>query len=330
MYAKYALPPVVLYESHADRSASEFLIKQLPHLKKAGYTTICVDGMEPGASLEQNISMSKMLIAMQAKKLEKMPITHTDYTREAEKLRSVVAKLELFEAMSEQGFKLGGIDLPVSEQLKENSLNSERREKTLTNNTLKEVRKNDGGVVVVLGFGHCIFQQMIQQYAENPDQFLWFHVHNPANETSGHKELVEAYERKGYAAYFPLGINIFQSSDPKLNTTLWEQISAHCYSYEPEELNTSTASILKSLIGPEVSAHLRKDGQHRVDALIPLEKVERTQQVKSSDFLMNLSKTLGGKVTYEVTNVEKKEQVIIRGINEPDVAEQISKLPTRK
>ncbi|KTD72586.1 hypothetical protein [Legionella tucsonensis] len=196
MYAKYALPPVVLYESHADRATSEFLIKQLPHLKKAGYTTICVDGMEPGASLEQNISMSKMLVAMQAKRLEQMPSTHPQYAQEAEKLRSVVAKLELFEAMSDQGFKLGGIDLPVSEQLKEKSLNSERREKTLTDNTLKEVRKNDGGVVVLLGFGHCIFQQMIKQYAENPDQFLWFHVHNPANETSAHRELVTAYEKK--------------------------------------------------------------------------------------------------------------------------------------
>ncbi|KTD72585.1 hypothetical protein [Legionella tucsonensis] len=86
--------------------------------------------------------------------------------------------------------------------------------------------------------------------------------------------------------------------------------------------------MLKSLIGPEVSARLRKDGQHRVDALIPLEKVEQTRRVKSSDFLMSLNKTLG-KVTYEVTNVEKNDQVVIRGINEPEVAEQISKLPTK-
>lgn len=327
MYSKYALPPVVLYESHADRSTSEFLIKQLPHLKKTGYTTICVDGMEPGASLEKNILMMKNLIAIQVKILEKTPITHPEHAREAEKLRSVFAKLELFEAIKEHGFKLGGIDLPVSEQLKEKSLNSERREKTLTDNTLEEVRKNDGGVVVVLGFGHCIFQQMIKQYAENPEQFLWFHVHNPVNETSAHKELVTAYEKKGYDAYFPLGINIFQNSDPKLDTALWDQISAHCYSYEPEELNTSTASILKSLIGPEVSARLRKDEQHRVDALIPLKKIEQTHKVTVSNFLMNLSKTLGGKITYEVTNVEKKDQVIIRGINEPEVAEEISKLP---
>lgn len=330
MYAKYALPPVVLYESHADRATSDFLIKQLPHLKKAGYTTVCVDGMEPGASLEHNIFTMKTLINIQAKRLAQIAFTHPEHLQEAEKLRSVVAKLELFEAMKEQGFKLGGIDLPVTEQLKEKSLNSERREKTLTDNTVTEVKKNDGGVVVVLGIGHCIFQQMIKAYAENADQFLWFHVHDPANETLAHKELIAAYERKGYGAYFPLGINIFQSSDPMLDGELWDQISAHCYSYEPEELHTSTASILKSLIGPEVSAHLRKDGQHRVDALIPLGQIEQTRQVKSSDFLTSLGKTLGRTVTYEVTNIKDKEQVIIRGINEPEVAEQISRLSTKK
>lgn len=119
MYAKYALPPVVLYESHADRATSDFLIKQLPHLKKAGYTTVCVDGMEPGASLEHNIFTMKTLINIQAKRLAQIAFTHPEHLQEAEKLRSVVAKLELFEAMKEQGFKLGGIDLPVTEQLKE-------------------------------------------------------------------------------------------------------------------------------------------------------------------------------------------------------------------
>ncbi|PWY56518.1 hypothetical protein DGG96_02110 [Legionella qingyii] len=330
MYAKYELPPVVLYESHADRATSEFLIKHLPHLKKTGYTTICVDGMEPGASLEQNITIIKTLICIQVKKVEQLPLSRPEYTHEAEKLRSIVAKLELFEAMKEQCFKLGGIDLPVSEQLKEKSLNSEKREKTLTDNTLKEVKKNDGGVIVVLGFGHCIFQQMIKRYAENANQFLWFHIHNPANETLVHKELIAAYAKGGYGTYFPLGINTFLSSDPKLDTALWDQISAHCYSYEPEELHTSTASILKSLIGPEVSAHLRKDGQLRVDALIPLEKIEQTRRVKSSDFLTNLGKTLGGKIPYEVTSIKKTNQVIIRGINEPEIAEQISRLSTKK
>lgn len=98
--------------------------------------------------------------------------------------------------MKEQGFKLGGIDLLVSEQLKEKSLNSIRREQTITDNTLKHVKENDGGVVVVLGFGHCIFQQMIKEQDENANQYLWYHVHNPDNETQAYKELVESYTKK--------------------------------------------------------------------------------------------------------------------------------------
>ncbi|HAT1965115.1 TPA: Dot/Icm T4SS effector RavE [Legionella pneumophila] len=322
---KYALPPVVLYESHADRATSDFLIKQLPDLKKTGYTTICVDGMEPGASLEENISMMKILIKIQIKKLSELPLEHPEYEQGIEKLRSVVAKLDLFEAMKEQGFKLGGIDLPVSEQLKEKSLNSIRREQTLTDNTLRHVKENDGGVVVVLGFGHCIFQQMIKEQDENADQYLWYHVHNPDNETQAYKELVESYTKKGLSTYFPLGVNIFKSSDKKLDTDFWNKVSANCYNYDPKVLETSTASILKSLLGPEVTAHLRTDGQHHVDALISLETVEKKHQVKSSDFLRSLSKTLGD-IHFEVAKIKTKDQVIIRGINEPEVAEQISKL----
>lgn len=87
---KYALPPVVLFESHADRSTSDFLIKQLPDLKKAGYTTICVDGMEPGASLEENISMMKILIQIQVKKLSELPLEHPEYEQGVEKLRALL------------------------------------------------------------------------------------------------------------------------------------------------------------------------------------------------------------------------------------------------
>lgn len=110
-----------------------------------------------------------------------------------------------------------------------------------------------------------------------------------------------------------------------MDTDFWNKVSANCYNYDPKALETSTASILKSLLGPEVSAHLRTDGHHHVDALISLETVEKTHQVKSSDFLRSLSKTLGD-IHFEVAKIKTKDQVIIRGINEPEVAEQISKL----
>ncbi|MGQ3890023.1 Dot/Icm T4SS effector RavE [Legionella sp. CNM-1927-20] len=326
---KYTLPPIVLYESHADRSTSDFLIKQLPRLKEAGYTTICIDGMEPGVSLEQNISMTQRLIKKQINIVSQMHPNQPEHAREVEKLRSAVAKLELLQAMKDQGFKLGVIDLSLAEQLKEKSLNSIRREETLTKNTLKEVNQNDGGAVILLGFGHCIFQQMIKEYDKNADQYLWFHVYNPDKETSAYRELVKSYENKGYATYFPLGVDIFKSSDESLDTTFWEKLSANCYNYEASNFDTSAALVLKSLVGPEVSVHLRKDGQHHLDAVIPLENVEKSHRIKSSDFLDSLTKILRG-IKYEVAKIQDKDRVIIRNINDPEVAEQISKLPKNR
>ncbi|QBR84843.1 hypothetical protein E3983_11065 [Legionella israelensis] len=325
--SKYSLPPVVLYESHADRATSDFLISQLPHLKKTGYTTICVDGMEPGASLEEMLALQNTLVKMQVTTVSNLSLNDPKREHEIEKLRSVVSKAQLFQAMKDQGFKLGGIDLPVSEQLKEPSLSSIRRESTLTENTLKLAKENDGGIVVLLGFGHCIFQQMIKEHDENADQYLWYHVHNPDNETTAYKKLVNAYVENNFS-YFPLGVDIFKNTDTNIDTHFWDKLSANCYNYEANNLDTSTAAILKSLVGPEVSAHLRTDGQHHVDALISLEEVENKRHVKSSDFLVDLGKVLG-KLHYEVTNIKKKDHVIIRGINEPEVAEQISKLPNK-
>jgi hypothetical protein len=324
---KYSLPPIVLYESHADRSTTDFLINQLPKLKKAGYTTICVDGMVPEASLDEQITMMKTLINMQTKRIAKISPTSPEHGQESEKLRGVYAKLQLFEAMKEYGFKLGGIDLPATEQLKEKSLNSEKREQTLTTNTLKEVTKNDGGVVVVLGFGHCIFQQMIKNQDTNSDQYLWFHIHNPNNETRAHQELMAAYHQKGLDTYFPLGVGVFQSSDPKLSGTFWDKISDSCYSYDSEELGTSTSMMLKSMLGPDVRAHLRKDGQHHVDAIISI-NTATSHQENPSGIIQRIDKALHGKVKYEVTQVKENLQVIIRGINEPEVAEEIRKLST--
>ncbi|STX55631.1 Uncharacterised protein [Legionella beliardensis] len=322
---KYTLPPIVLYESHADRATSDFLIEQLPRLKKAGYTTICIDGIEPGVSLTQSIAMTRRALNIQINKVDQMHPSHPKHTREVEQLRSIAAKFDLLQTMKEQGFKIGGIDLPISEQLKEASLNSIRREETLTNNTLKEVDENDGSVVVVLGFGHCIFQQMIAANDKNAEQYLWLHIYDPDKATLAYKELVRSYEKKGYASYFPLGVNIFRVSDQGLHTKFWESLSTNCYNYESSNLDISTSEILKSLIGPEVSAHFRKDGQHHIDAVIPLETIEKSSNITPAKFLQGLSKTLSG-VNYEIVKINAKAQVIIRNINDSEIAEQISKL----
>lgn len=323
--SKYSLPPIVLYESHADRATSDFLIQHLPNLKKAGYTTICVDGMESGATLENSISMMKMLITIQTQKLSLLSFDHPEFHEENQRLRTVVCKLELLEAMKAHSFRLGGIDIPFIEQKERSNMDSIYRETTLTNNVLEEAGNHNGGIVVVLGFGHYTFQQMIQVRDKNAAQYLWFNIHNPDNKTLAYEEFTSKYSKEGYYKFFPLGIDIFKHSDPNLDTTFWSKLSAHCYNYEQKAVNTSTASILKSLIGPEVSAHRRKDGQYRVDALIPLNCIDKEGNSKASSLLRHLSNTLGD-IKYEIANIHSEELAIIRGINEPKVAEQISQL----
>lgn len=198
----------------------------------------------------------------------------------------------------------------------------------LTQGTIETAEEADGGVILVTGFGHNVLQEMIAHYdSGHADQYLWFHLHNPNYETEAHKELVRDYEKRGYENCFPLGVSILDvSTDTKIeeiDTQIKEAISKNCYNYVAEEVDTSTASILKQLLGPNVSAHLRTDGQHHVDAIIPLPGAD--SEISRGDFLRELSNTLKG-ISYEV----EKGSAIIRDINDKPVAEQLSSLKSSK
>ena len=108
-------------------------------------------------------------------------------------------------------------------------------------------------------------------------------------------------------------------------------ISQKCYTYEDEDLDTSTARILKSVIGKDVSAHFRTDGEKYVDNLIPLKKAAEIRHQKPEQFLSDLSSTLKN-VHYEVQELsssshsKKESYVVIRDINTTEVAESITEL----
>ncbi|WED43274.1 hypothetical protein [Legionella cardiaca] len=328
---KYKLPPLVLFESHADRSTTDFLIKNLDYLKKVGYKTFCFE-IEVGQSLEKLIEFQRTIIQQQTKLIAAMDSRHPEYEKLVEQLRTVGYKQQLLLELKDSGLEFRAIDTSVQSQLK-TGINSLERNETLAKNTLAAANEVDGGVIVLTGFGHCIYQQMIADFdKEHAKDYLWFHLHNPDYETAVHKKLVTAYQNEGYQKYFPLGVSVIDvSQTADVEQRIKEDISRKCYNYESEEVCTSTASILKILIGSEVSAHLRTDGEHHVDAVVSVEEYTTKHGTNESDFLQDLKITLQ-KIPYEVhdlsTSFSKSSgnHVIIRDINTKEIAEEVQSL----
>ncbi|WP_064108423.1 hypothetical protein [Legionella jordanis] len=324
MMGKYALAPIVFYESHADRSVTNFIVKQLPLLKKAGYKALCIDGMEVGASLTEKIRMLQFIVARQSHVIASMSPASEQFRSEIEKMRSVYSKLELLEAIRDNGLELIGFDLTAPEQMRV-GIDSLEREQFLVTQGRKAVEDNDGAVLFVLGFGHATFQQLIEKEDLNARQYLWFHIKNPAYETQAYEYMVKKYEIKGYRYYFPLGVQIMFHDEPQLELVFWDKVSAECYNYEQEELQTVSALRLKDLFGDEVSSYLRADGQSRVDALVPLKSADPGR------FFRQFGATLM-KLGCEVQAItppgrgEKGPHVIIRDINSTERATEISSL----
>lgn len=327
---KYKLPPLVFYETHSDNSVMTFIIDHLDYFQKAGYRAICFE-LEAGQSLEVTIKQISTALPPFIHKLSQINDKDKDYESMVTQLRAIGGKQLFFLSIKDTSFIFRGIDMPVMEQMKK-GLDSPERNKLLSTNIIKTAEEFDGGIIVITGLGHYSLQHFISKLdPDHADQYLWFHIHNPVYETRARQELVQNYQKEGYNKYFPLGISIFQSSDEQLPGRVKEAISKNCYAYEPEDLNTSTAMILKTIIGSDVSAHLRSDGEHYVDALLPLGKAAKSHNSSPTQFLSDLSKTLKN-IQYEVqelrepTSKEKETFVIIRNINTREVAEDITKL----
>ncbi|CEK11863.1 hypothetical protein [Legionella hackeliae] len=317
--SKYKLPPLVLFESHADRSVVDFLIRNLDYLRKAGYKKICFE-IPQTESLEATIKQIGGLIPRQADVVSSSNPNDPKFASEVEKLRTLGNKQSLLLEIKDSGLEFLAIDMSIEEQLSV-GVNSLKRNDMLSKGVIAAAAECDGGVIVVSGFGHCIMQQMIAHLdKDHADQYLWYHLHDPTHETSAHQELTQAYTKKGYGAYFPLGVSIKDASQDaeKIDEAIKQDISRNCYNYVEQEVQTSTANILKKLVGNSVSSYLRTDGQYHVDAIIPLPK---PSIIKREDFLHNLTNTLKG-IPYEV----QESKAIIRDINSEPVAAQISLL----
>ncbi|MCL9684991.1 hypothetical protein [Legionella maioricensis] len=329
---KYQLPPLVFYETHADNSVSTFIIDNLDYFQKVGYKTICVE-LEVGQTLDDTIQQISGMLPKFVQQFNHMNSKDPKYQTMLAQMRTVSGKQLFFLSLRDSHFIFRGIDMPVPDQIK-HGLNSPQRNSLLTANIIKNAKEFDGAIIVITGLGHYSLQQLIKKDdPENAEQYLWVHLHNPTYATDARQALVSTYEREGYDKYFPLGLSIFQSSNEQLSSEIKKAISKKCYTYEDEDLDTSTARILKSVIGSDVSAHFRADGEKYVDALIPLKKAAENHHQEPEQFLTNLTTTLKN-VRYEVQGLssashsKKESYVIIREINTREVAESITELKT--
>jgi hypothetical protein len=329
---KYQLPPLVFYETHSDSSVAFFIINNLDYFRKVGYKAICFE-LEAGQSLEATIKLIDKVLSKHVKQTEDIGFKDPKYPKMLSQLRALGSKQMFFLSIQDSGFIFKGIDMSVPDQMKF-GLDSLQRNSVLTINIMKNAKEFDGGIIIVTGLGHHSLQKLIQKYdSENAAQYLWFHLHNPFYATEERQALVSTYEREGYDKYFPLGLSIFQSSSEEVITEVKKAISQKCYTYEDEDLNTSTARILKSVIGKDVYTHFRTDGEKYVDALIPLKKAAESCHQEPGQFLTDLSITLK-KIHYEVqelsssTHPKKQSYVVIRDINTKEVADNIAELKT--
>lgn len=122
--SKYKLPPLVLFESHADRSVTDFLIRNLDYLREVGYTKICFE-LPKGLALAAVIQQMRMAIMLQSSKVSSMDFKQSNFQIEVEKLRSVASKQQLFLEIEEKGLRFKAIDMPVEKQM-EYGLNSKK------------------------------------------------------------------------------------------------------------------------------------------------------------------------------------------------------------
>ncbi|WP_156812292.1 hypothetical protein [Legionella tunisiensis] len=284
-----------------------------------------------GRTLEQMIGTT--YFAMQHLRSRMAELRDKELEIAVTQLNAAKGKHAFFLHIKDKPIRYKGIDMSAEKQLTV-GIDSVERNEFLASNIMTAAAEFDGGIIVITGFGHCIIQQMIAHKDENAAQYLWYHLYNPEYPNLSRQQLVLAYEKRGYNHYFPLGLNMFRIDDTKLAPHFIEAVSSKCYSYRPEELDTSTTRILKSILGEKLSSHLRIDDAMYVDALIPIAETAENRNQSPKEFLNDLSVLLRG-LYYEVQPIDlnkktKEPHVVIRNINTTEVASSIFYLTNSK
>lgn len=242
--SKYKLAPLLFFETHSDPTVTKFIIQQLDLLMKKGYKIVCYD-LPENQPLDSALVQCYMNIPMIKNQQQHLHINSDEYKQADRNLRVMEGKSEFFSVIKKSNLLFKGIDVTMQQiyelgksiltssqnsnhassdagdmsdrMIIEAGMKSEERDLNFANKIIQLAKEYDGGIIAIIGLGHCKVSQMINAFdPSHAEQYLCCNLYDQSllAQNEEVKHLIRSYEKQGgYSKFFPLGLLRLEAND---------------------------------------------------------------------------------------------------------------------